>query len=125
MLSGLFTGKSDTVSMKWNPLENITQVEEINALSNDKPVLIFKHSTRCSISSMALSRFERSYSNDAGLAPYFLDLIAFREVSNFIAEHYGVEHQSPQVIVIQKGKATYHNSHNGIDFEDVVNQIKG
>ena len=45
--------------VNWTELKDILQLQEIEAISNEKPVVIFKHSTRCSISRMALKQFER------------------------------------------------------------------
>ncbi|WP_421892183.1 bacillithiol system redox-active protein YtxJ [Marinoscillum sp.] len=112
--------------INWNPLTSIDQLEEINTLSHTQPVVIFKHSTRCSISAASLSRLERKWDNQkvGELRPYFLDLIAYREVSNQIAERFGVDHQSPQVLIIQNGKSIYDNSHFGISFDEIVENIK-
>lgn len=121
MLSSLF---SKTAKMEWNHLSSIDQLSEIEQLSKQKPVAIFKHSTRCSISAMVLSRFERSYESESAFEPYFLDLIAFRDVSNEIASRYQVDHQSPQVILIQDGKAIFDASHNGISYEELKNLTK-
>ncbi|PKQ66863.1 bacillithiol system redox-active protein YtxJ [Raineya orbicola] len=108
--------------MNWIKLENSAQLEEIK----QKPfALVFKHSTRCSISSTALDRLQRAWKNDEiqEISLYFLDLLRFREISNQIAQEFGVEHQSPQVIVLQNGKVIYHNSHYGIDYEEIKNQV--
>jgi len=117
---GLFS-KKESASVEWSELNDVSILKEIDEYSKEEPVLIFKHSTRCPISSMSLSRFERSFESEAAFKPYFLDLITYREVSNTIAEKYGVAHESPQAILIHDGKAVYHNSHNGIDFEDINN----
>ncbi|MFT5251827.1 MAG: bacillithiol system protein YtxJ [Flavobacteriales bacterium] len=101
--------------MDWEPLNDIAQLDEIVALSNEKPVAVFKHSTRCSISRMALKQFENEFDFPEKVTPYFLDLIAFREISNDIASRFGVQHQSPQLILIKKGKAVYNVSHSDID----------
>ena len=84
------------IKMDWEPLNHIDQLNEIIAESKDKPVAIFKHSTRCSISRMALKQFENDFDFPEKVTPYFLDLIAFREISNDIASRFGVQHQSPQ-----------------------------
>jgi len=104
--------------MNWNKLEDKETLNKIIKESNERPILIFKHSTRCSISSMALNRLERSWNQDdlGDLKPYYLDLIAHREVSNAIAEDLGVYHQSPQVIILKNGSPVYDNSHMGIDY---------
>lgn len=106
--------------MKWN---NITSVEELNKaieLSNDKPVVLYKHSTRCSISSMALNRLERAWTNTEDIQPFFLDLIAHRDLSQKIAEELNIVHESPQLILVKKGKAVYNASHMDISFRDLV-----
>ncbi len=105
--------------MNWNDLHTIEQLESIDAESLTQPVLLFKHSTRCSISSAALARLERGWS-DTGIKPYYLDLIAHRDISDAIANKYGVEHQSPQVLLIKNGQAVYNESHMGINVEELL-----
>lgn len=106
--------------LKWNNLESVEQLAEVQQKSKEQPVLIFKHSTRCSISRTALDRLERNW-EDAGtdLQPYFLDLIAHRDVSNSIANTYNVQHESPQVLIIKDGKSVYDKSHLEIDFKSI------
>lgn len=82
--------------------------------SHEHPVVVFKHSTRCSISRMALRQFESDWNLDGKITPYFLDLLEYRPISNAITERLGVVHQSPQVIVIKDGQAVYDASHEGI-----------
>ena len=102
--------------MSWLPFQSEAQWQEILAASQDSPQLIFKHSTRCSISSMVLNRFEASDLFQKGdISCWFLDLIAFREVSNFVASEAQVWHESPQCIVIDKSKVIYAESHGSID----------
>ena len=112
--------------MNWINLESLAQLEELA----QKPLaLIFKHSTRCSISSASLDRLQRKWNNEemSAVPTYFLDLIRYRDISNQIAEKFGVEHQSPQVLLIKDGKCVYHNSHYGIAYDTikaVVNQVQ-
>lgn len=109
--------------MNWNQLTQLAELNTINEESNSQKILLFKHSTRCSISSGALNRLERNW-NDAidneKLKPYYLDLIAHRDISNGIANKWNIEHESPQVLVIEKGKCIYNNSHLGIDYEELM-----
>jgi bacillithiol system protein YtxJ len=109
---GWFSQKSN---FPWKHLSNETSIQELLAESNEKPVLLFKHSTRCSISSMALSRFEREWDKSNEVSLYYLDLLDFRDLSNAIAQELHVVHQSPQVIVLNKSNVIYQESHNGID----------
>ena len=111
--------------MNWNYLEKISQLTELSAESNEKDILIFKHSTRCSVSRMVLDRLERNWKDgEVNLKPYFLDLITYREISNAIAHQYDVLHESPQVLIIKKGKSVFDCSHTAIDFNTIKECIK-
>ncbi|MGE9312993.1 bacillithiol system redox-active protein YtxJ [Niabella sp. CJ426] len=105
--------------MSWITLDSEEQLEALNQKSFEKPQLIFKHSTRCSISSVIKNRL---YKNElpGAIDFYYLDLIANRPVSNKIADQYGIEHESPQVLLIKDGKCIFDESHSAIYMEDIV-----
>ena len=103
------------VSKKWIQLSDLGQINEIKDVSHTKPVAVFKHSTRCSVSRMVLKQFENEYNLENKLELYFLDLLEHRDISNEIANSFGVVHQSPQLIVIQNGVSVYNTSHENID----------
>lgn len=107
--------------MLWKKLEAVDQLAQIRTLSAQKSVLIFKHSTRCSISRTALDRLERNWKDEEmkDVEPYFLDLISYRDVSNQIASQFDIEHQSPQVLVIKNGSAVHDSSHFDIDYSTI------
>jgi bacillithiol system protein YtxJ len=105
--------------MNWIEITNISQIDDLKYSSNDNRVIVFKHSTRCSISSLALSKFERNWNYD-DVTPYFLDLINYRDISNHIAEVFNVEHQSPQLLVVENGQCVNHASHNSISSIDLT-----
>lgn len=111
--------------MKWNKLETLEQLEQIQKQSGKGQVLIFKHSTRCSTSRMALDRLERNWKSDemVNVEPYFLDLISYREVSNQIVTQYGVDHESPQVLIIKNGEAIYDSSHLDIQYDAIQKMV--
>jgi bacillithiol system protein YtxJ len=109
--------------INWNELTDLGQLNEIIAISNEKPVAIFKHSTRCSVSRMALKQFENEFDSSDKVTPYFLDLIEYRAISNEIATRFGVTHQSPQLILIKEGKAIYNVSHSDIDAEELSKKV--
>jgi len=124
---GLFSfnkssGNSDQ-KLNWTRIET---TEELNRAINQTetvPGLFFKHSTRCGISSMALSRFEKEWKETDACALYFIDLIAHRDVSNTISEITGIAHQSPQAILIDQSKVIYSDSHSGIDAAIIQSKI--
>ncbi|MEX2336249.1 MAG: bacillithiol system redox-active protein YtxJ [Fulvivirga sp.] len=107
--------------MNWIEITDNTDLNALKETSNAKPVMVFKHSTRCSVSSMVLNRLERSWSTEEAMdiQPYYLDLIRNRELSNRIAEVFEVQHQSPQVLIIRDGKVVYNNSHTNISFDNI------
>lgn len=116
--------KEELKEMNWIQLEREQQLDEIVEVSNAVPVLIFKHSTTCGISKMALRSFERAYDYDKKeIAPYFLDLKAHRDISSAIAEKFNVQHESPQILLIKNGTAVYHTSHGAIDAESLRSKL--
>lgn len=108
--------------MNWIQLTSEEQLEEIKEKSKDKTQVIFKHSTRCSVSSMAKNRLERKeFPGEADF--YYLDLIANRTISSRVASDFNVYHESPQVLVIKDGKCVYDESHSGISMEEIKHQV--
>jgi bacillithiol system protein YtxJ len=107
--------------MKWSELRSVNQIAEIRKESKESPVLIFKYSSRCSLSRMALDRLERNWNESEmpGVKSYFLDLISYREISNTIAREFEVEHESPQVLIIENERSIYDQSHMGIDYHKI------
>lgn len=107
--------------MNWNTLSSVEQLAEIKSASYQQPQLIFKHSTRCSISAMVRSRLERSETPD-NINFYYLDLLAYRPVSDQVAEDFSVYHESPQVLLIKNGECVYDESHQGINMDEISEQ---
>jgi bacillithiol system protein YtxJ len=116
----------------WNKKSDTKETEHINWLllntedglsklvekSADKPQIIFKHSTTCSISSMAKRRLERQWNIDEAQADiHYLDLLSYRGISNQVAADLGVTHQSPQLIIVKNGQAVFNTSHNDIGID--------
>ncbi|MFM2231002.1 MAG: hypothetical protein RL607_2260 [Bacteroidota bacterium] len=122
LFGSLFGGdiSQQASSVSWIPLTDLKELDAMIQASYTQPVLVFKHSTRCSISRMALRQFEADWNLEGKITPYFLDLLEYRPISNAIAERLGVVHQSPQVIVIKDGLAVYDASHEGIDVMALV-----
>jgi bacillithiol system protein YtxJ len=105
--------------MNWLPLESRDQLDEILLKSKENTQLIFKHSTRCSISLMVKDRLDRSVLPE-NITCYYLDLLAHRELSNLIADTFSIQHESPQILLIKNGMCTYHESHGGIRPNEIM-----
>lgn len=120
--SMIFRNKSNTSKKRipWEALRSEAQLNAVLERSKNQPVLIFKHSTRCSISSTALARMEREWNPEgSSFLPYYLDLLAHRGLSNQVAEILRVRHESPQAILIKKGKVVHHTSHMSISIKQI------
>lgn len=109
--------------MNWNDLLTAVQLDEIIHLSHQRPQVIFKHSTRCNISSIAWTRLKKAETLE-GADFYYLDLLAHRPLSGQIASTLDVEHESPQVLLVKNGKCVYDESHLGITADELQEQIR-
>lgn len=109
--------------MEWIQLTNDEQLHRIISLSSQRSQVIFKHSTRCSVSSVAWKRVQKNGS-ETDIDFYFLDLIAYRSLSNTIAETFKVHHESPQILIIKAGECVYDESHLSISMVDILEQAK-
>jgi len=108
--------------MEWKKLTDIAQIAEIKQQAGYS--LIFKHSTRCSVSMMAKRRFEMDWEAiPAATNLYFLDLISYRDISAQIAEIFEVHHESPQILVIKDGECILDASHGDISAEEAAEVI--
>lgn len=106
----------------WHPLQNEHQLQDLDERSyQGKGVAVFKHSSRCPISSMARSRMEKGLAKLPGeMSVYYLDIIQFRSLSQEIAERYDIIHESPQLLLIKEGQCVFHTSHQGISPEALL-----
>ena len=108
--------------MKWISLDQPDQLEAIK--KTDGYSIIFKHSTRCSVSLMAKKKFELEWDSLPAETPiYYLDLLNYRDISNAIAEDFQVHHESPQVLLIKDGHCIFEASHGEISAEEILTQF--
>ncbi len=114
---GFISGNLDTY---WLKIENSGDIDDLMKWSHENPVLFFKHSTRCSISLMVLSKFEKKWNHQLSECPlYLIDVLEQRPSSNYLSEITRTEHQSPQVLLIWKETPIYFASHTAIDVEEI------
>ena len=116
-LFDIFKTKESTPiqELHWYTIRSADQLAELDRLSKDKLMVIFKHSTSCPISKMAFKRFQKEADFDTEQVDlFYVGVLDDREVSNAIASHYGVMHQSPQLIIIKDGDVVHHASHSAI-----------
>jgi bacillithiol system protein YtxJ len=112
VFKSLFGSKKEQRELNWKVLSESSQLDNAIQISNEKPVVIFKHSTRCGISRMVLNQFQNNADfNEDDVLLLYLDLIAYRAVSDEIAHRLGVLHQSPQLIILKNENVAFHASH--------------
>jgi bacillithiol system protein YtxJ len=89
------------------------------ARSNAELVFIFKHSTRCPVSSQARAEVEKYLRQAEESAPpvYINYVVESRPVSNEIESGLGVRHESPQILLIHHGKSVWSTTHGGVRAE--------
>jgi bacillithiol system protein YtxJ len=117
--------KSSAPDESWHQMQSEADFEQAVERSQDKVVIIFKHSTRCGTSHHVLQDLLQDYKESPeNTEVFYLDLITYREVSNLIAERLKVPHQSPQMIVIKNGEVVHHASHHAVKWDDVRNVVK-
>lgn len=108
-------GNKEKKMLPWIPLTAVEQLSDIEKKSFSKTQVIFKHSTSCGISRMVMNGFKRAYDfSETQMDLYYLDLHAYREVSNEVGHKFQVMHQSPQLLVIKNGTTVVHASHGAI-----------
>jgi bacillithiol system protein YtxJ len=105
--------------MNWTSLESAEQISGIKQHTGYS--VIFKHSTRCSISLMVKRRFELDWDKIPQDVPlYFLDLIKYRELSSLVASDFQVYHESPQLLLIKDGECVLDLSHGKVSVEEAL-----
>lgn len=122
---GFFSTKASKSNLNWEHISEEKELKQLFNLEDNKPILFFKHSTRCSISSMALNRLEKEWAlSDDECKLAFIDLIKHRNISNLLSDLSDVTHQSPQVILVKNGRMIYNASHSAINTSEIFETFK-
>jgi len=123
IFNSIFGSKESSVQenrVHWIPLTSVDQINEVKELSKSETVLIFKHSTRCGISSMVIKRFENMFNESTrNVKVYYLDLLNYRSISDEVGYAFQAMHQSPQLLVIRNETAVVNASHYDITYVDI------
>lgn len=110
--------------MKIIEVDSLVKAQELCNSGFPEQALIFKHSPRCSISVAAWDRFNRHQESLPADFPVFLvNVLTNRDSSLFFAEHFSVEHASPQILLIKNQKCTFDTSHNAIDARFLAEEL--
>ena len=117
---GSKVNEENKIKVNWIPFNSLEQIKTIKELSKSETILIFKHSTRCGISSMVIKRFEKLFNESIkNIKVYYLDLLKFRDISDEVGNSFQVIHQSPQLLVIRNESSVLNVSHYDITTVDI------
>lgn len=117
---GWLNSSENHAELPWVKITSLEQLREIMENTKQKPALFYKHSSRCEVCTMVLNNFRAEWGKSDGLCTlYFVDLLANRDVSNEIERVTGVQHQSPQVIVLNEDKIMYTATHSSISIDAI------
>jgi bacillithiol system protein YtxJ len=111
--------------MKIQTIDSVQQADALFQKSVENPenhYIIFKNSTRCGTSRMAMNMFSSGYTLPDPV--YIVQVVESRQASNRFSELLHVRHESPQLLIIRNGKAVFHRSHHEIDPVEVMKIIK-
>lgn len=99
---------------------------ESAAAAADKPLFIFKHSTRCPISAAAFDAWKKWLNDhqDSGIRQALVHVVEHRPVSNAVAGRTGITHASPQAILIVDGKSVWNTSHWHITYDSLEEHLR-
>ena len=123
-LNNINKAGKDGIPSNWILLENKEQIDQALESSTKKQIAFFKHSTRCGISVQVKTRLEEQWDIDVEeLDLYYLDLLSYRSLSDYIAEKTQVIHQSPQLIVVKDHKVIYNSSHFSINYDNITSLV--
>ncbi|GAB4374655.1 MAG: bacillithiol system redox-active protein YtxJ [Salibacteraceae bacterium] len=114
------TEKADTLPVNWIGMKAPEDVDRAIAASKEQQVAIFKHSTRCGISSTAYNRLSTVADSGNSVPVFFIDVILHRDISNLVENRLGVKHESPQLLLLRNGKVEEHFSHLAIEGSQII-----
>lgn len=105
--------------MSYTDVTSTAALAEMITLSEQQPVLFFKHSRTCGISDRAFREFERYLQSPESTQVRNCVIVVqtAREVSNSLARLMGIEHETPQAILVRDGRAVWNDSHMALKSE--------
>lgn len=105
-------------------METLQDMEQVRRALEAPRFLIFKHSQICPVSLRAFGEYRALLETDPGIPTAWLDVIAGRTLSQHIAAHTGIRHESPQAILIADGAAVWDASHDAITRESLAQALR-
>ncbi len=105
------------------PIKSLTTRDELDAALAAPVVVLYKHSPICAVSTWSLREVQRFEREHPDTTVYHIDVIHHRDLSNWIAQHFGIRHESPQALVVRNGRDVWATSHSGITAAALRKQV--
>ncbi len=105
-------------------LRELAELERLIAASDERPLLLFKHSYTCGVSAEALDELIAHLNAQPADVHYAMVTVqTHREVSNAVSQRLGVRHETPQALLVREGRVVWSASHFRVTADAVVNAI--
>lgn len=119
-LMNFFTQNENKAKMNWILADSADKIYEAEDLSQKERVLILKYSPKCVISHIMKTLLQKEWAEgEMRMKTYLVNVIDNTDISNDISKRYGVEHESPQAIILEKGKAVYNAAHGQVLYSNL------
>lgn len=108
------------MKMNWIKLDTPEKLEEMKTASENEKVLVLKFSPKCAINYVVRNLLEREWAEgEMRMKTYLVDVISGKSISDQLEKEYGVDHESPQALIIQNGKVVFHASHGRVIYSEL------
>ena len=113
-----------TTSRSFIPLAELEQIDAAVARSAVEPILIFKHSRTCGTSAQAHEEVSALLAGALEAPVYLVDVHSSRQVSNAVAQRFGIRHESPQVLLLAGGRVHWNASHYHVNEQEILRALQ-
>lgn len=124
-IRSIWNSSSDPdTAMDWKQVLREEDVDELLDRSAEKAQILYKHSNRCATCFFAKKNIENIGSELKNKAEYHLiDVIGQRSLSLHIQDKLGIQHESPQMFIIDKGQVVWSGSHHQVTAEPIKTHL--
>jgi len=98
-------------------MKPVRDEQELARAFEEPWALVFKHSTRCPVSTAAHREVAEFRRRNPEAPVYVVHVVEQRSLSRAVAERTGILHESPQAIVLASGAVAWSDSHEGVTAE--------
>jgi bacillithiol system protein YtxJ len=109
--------------MPMQPMQQLNSPEEYEALRGLPMAFVYKHSTRCPISTMAFQEVAALNEEYPDVPVFVIDVVAERRLARYVAERTGITHHSPQIILLVHGEPAWSVTHFDVRADELSERL--